>query len=432
MDSSSEQLEASLRVLFPRCAGLDVHKDTIVACRLARNINGKRVIEIRTFGTTTADILALAEWLEMAEVTHVAMESTGVYWRPIWNLLEGFFTLILVNPRDVKQVPGRKTDTNDAQWIAELLEHGLLRASFVPPAPQRALREMTRMRSTFVRQRAELVNRVQKILETANIKLSSVATDVLGVSGRAMIEAMVSGETDPKVLAAKAVGRLRNKSEALEKALHGKVEEHHRVILEQLLALIDALDKSIVALDEKIEAACGRIEQGGVPFKEAVVRLDTIPGVARVTAELLVSEIGTDMSRFPTAEHVCAWAGVAPGNNESAGKRRSGRTRNGNRALKIGLTLAAHSAARTKNTYLSALYRRIAARRGKKRAIMAVAHAILKMAYYMIVRGTDYHELGADYFDKLKPKNAAKRLITRLQNMGYTVSGGPEPMAIAA
>jgi transposase len=432
MDTIGELREASLRVINPRCAGLDVHKDTVVACRLARDIGGKRVIEIRTFGTTTADILALLEWLEMAEVTHVAMESTGVYWRPIWNLLEGNFELILVNPRDVKQVPGRKTDANDAQWIAELLEHGLLRASFVPPASQRALREMTRMRSTLVHQRAELVNRVQKILETANIKLGSVATDVLGVSGRAMIDAMVSGETDPKVLAAKAVGRLRKKSDALEKALEGKVEEHHRLILEQLLALIDGFDKSIDALDEKIDAACGKIEQAGIPFSRAVAHLDTIPGVGTDTAKVMVSEMGTDMSRFPTADHACAWTGVAPGNNESAGKRRSGRTRPGNRSLKTALVVAAHSAARTKNTYLSALYRRVAARRGKKRAIVAVAHAILKMAYHMIIRDTDYHELGADYFDKLKPKNTAKRLITRLTSLGYTVSRGPETMPVAA
>lgn len=431
MDTMGELREASLRVINPRCAGLDVHKDTVVACRLARNTGGKRVIEIRTFGTTTEDILALSQWLDMAEITHVAMESTGVYWRPIWNLLEGNFTLVLVNPRDIKQVPGRKTDTNDAQWIAELLEHGLLRASFVPPAPQRALREMTRMRSTLVRQRAELVNRVQKILETANIKLASVATDVLGVSGRAMLDAMVSGETDPKILAAKARGRLRNKYDALEKALNGKIEEHHRLILEQLLSLIDAMDKSIAMLDEKIMQRCQKVEQAGIPFHEAVARLDTIPGVGKDTAELIVAEIGTDMTRFPNAECLCAWAGVAPGNNESAGRKRSGKTRKGNRALRTGLVVAANAAKRTNNSYLQSLYRRIAARRGKKRAIMAVAHAILKMAYYMLVRSTQYHELGADYFDKIRPKNVAKRLIARLTSLGYTVSGGPETMAIA-
>lgn len=287
------------------------------------------------------------------------------------------------------------------------------------------------MRSTLVRQRAELVNRVQKILETANIKLASVATDVLGVSGRAMLDAMVSGEADPKVLAAKAKGRLRNKHDALEKALNGKIEEHHRLILEQLLTLIDSMDKSVAVLDEKIAQRCDGITQAGVPFHEAVSRLDTIPGVGQDTAELIVAEVGTDMSRFPTAEHLCAWAGVAPGNNESAGKRRSGKTRKGNRALRTGLVTAANSAQRANNTYLQSLYRRVAARRGKKRAIMAVAHAILKMAYYMLVRGTQYHEMGADYFDKLKPKNTAKRLIARLTSLGYTVSPGPETMAVA-
>ena len=412
-------------VIYPRCAGLDVHKQTVVACRVVRAVSGKRVSEVRTFGTMTGDILALAEWLEMAEVTHVAMESTGVYWKPIWNILESSFQLMLVNPQHFKQVPGRKTDVKDAQWLAELLEVGLLRPSFIPPKPQRALREMTRMRNTFIRQRAEMVNRVQKVLEDANIKLASVASDVLGVSGRAMIDKMISGETDPKVLADLAVRRLRNKQEELEKALLGRVEAHHRIILEQLIGLIDSMDKSIAALDKEIEERCA-------PFAAAVEKLDTITGVGPSTAQLILSEVGADMSPFPTDGRLCAWAGVAPGNNESAGKRLSGRTRKGNQSLRAGLVQAAHAAARSKDTYLAALYRRIAARRGKKRAIIAVAHAILKIVYHMLKDGTDYIELGHDYFDKLNPKRTANRLIKRLEEMGYSIAKNPEAMAVAA
>ena len=411
-------------VIYSRCAGLDVHKRTIVACRITLTAEGKRVIEIRTFGTMTPDILALAEWLAMAGVTHVAMESTGVFWKPIWNLLEADFYLMLVNPQHIKQVPGRKTDVKDAEWIATLMQHGLLRPSFVPPAPQRALREMTRTRSTLIRQRAELVNRVQKVLEDANIKLASVATDVLGVSGRAMIEAMISGETDPKVLADLAAGRLRNKREDLEKALLGHVAPHHRLILQQFLDLIDSLDKSVAAFDQEIETACA-------PFTEAVGRLDTITGVGPSTAQMILSEVGIDMSPFPSAEHLSAWAGVAPGNNESAGKRLSGRTRKGNQSLRTGLVQSAHAAARSKDTYMAALYRRIAARRGKKRAILAVAHAILKIVYHMLTRNTTYNELGGDYFDKLNPKRTASRLIKRLEDMGYNVTQKQDELAIA-
>jgi transposase len=412
-------------VIYPRCAGLDVHKQTVVACRLVRTTAGKRVCEVRTFGTMTADILMLSEWLEMAEVTHVAMESTGVYWKPIWNILEPNFKLMLVNPQHFKQVPGRKTDVKDSQWLAELLEIGLLRPSFIPPAPQRALREMTRIRSTFIRQRSEMVNRVQKVLEDANIKLSSVATDVLGVSGRAMITKMISGETDPKVLADLAAGRLRNKMETLEKALFGHVQDHHRIILQELMNQIDSMDKSVTILDEEIKARCAA-------FTETVEKLDAVTGVGTSTAQLIVSEVGTDVSAFPTDGHLCAWAGVAPGNNESAGKRLSGRTRKGNHSLRTGLVQAAHAAARSKDTYLSALYRRIAARRGKKRAIIAVAHAILKIIYHMLKHGTDYKELGHDYFDKLNPKRTANRLIRRLEEMGYSVVKAVEAQAVAA
>jgi transposase len=412
-------------VVFPACAGLDVHKKSIMACRIARTVNGARQIDIQSFGTTTSDILALGEWLGMANITKVALESTGVFWKPIWNILEGDFDMMLVNPQHIKQVPGRKTDVKDAEWIATLLEHGLLRPSFVPPAPQRALREMTRTRTTFIRQRASMVNRVQKVLEDANIKLASVATDVMGVSGRTMIERMISGENDPKVLANLAMGRMRSKREDLEKALLGHVQAHHQIILQQFLDLIDSLDKSIAALDTEIEARCAH-------FTEAVERLDTITGVGPSTAQMILSEVGIDMSKFATADHLCAWAGLAPGNNESAGKRLSGRTRKGNPMLRTGLVQSAQSAARSRNTYFAALYRRIAARRGKKRAIIAVAHAILKVVYHMLTRNTTYQDLGGDYFAKLNSNRNEERMIKQLMERGYTVAKNLEAAPIAA
>jgi len=408
-----------MEVINPRCAGLDVHKKSISACCISRSATGARIFERRTFGTMTTDILMLGEWLHSLDIPIVALESTGVYWKPIWNLLESDFDLMLVNPQHIKQVPGRKTDVKDAEWIATLLEHGLLRASFVPPAPHRAFRELTRTRSTLIRQRSELVNRVQKVLEDANIKLASVATDVMGVSGRAMIEAMVVGETDPKVLASLAVRGLRNKQEELEQALLGRVADHHRIIIKQFLSLIDALDSSIAELEKHIGEASSS-------FRDVVDRLDAIPGVGPVTAQMILSEIGTDMDAFPSDRHLCAWSGLAPGNNESAGKQLPGRPRKGNRSLRTGLIQAAHAAARSKGTYLSALYRRIAARRGNKKATVAVAHAILKAVYHMIVRQTAYHELGEDYYDKLSPRRTAPRLIRRLREMGYTVTKQPD------
>jgi transposase len=404
-----------MQVLYPRCAGLDVHKKTVVACRLTLDASGQKVAEIRTFSTMTRDLLTLSDWLQAGEVSHVAMESTGEYWKPVYNLLEGPFELLVVNAAHIKNVPGRKTDAKDAQWIAELLQHGLLKASFVPPPEQRDLRDMTRHRANFIRERATLVNRVQKLLEGANIKLAAVATDVMGVSGRAMLDGIANGQTDPTLLAQLARGRMREKIEDLERALCGRVKPHHRLILRQLLRQIDSLDASIEEMDQAIEAACA-------PFREAVVRLDTIPGVAQATAELILSEVGQDMSRFPTAGHLAAWAGVAPGNHESAGKRLSGRVRQGNQALRKGLVTAAHAAAKTKNTYLAAQYHRLAGRRGKKRAIMAVAHSILVIAYHLIVRKEEYKELGGNYFDQRKPEATADRLMTRLRKLGYEVS----------
>ncbi len=364
-----------MKILYERCAGLDVHKKTVVACVLV--FEGAREVrhETRTFGTMTADLLALSDWLTAWGCTHVAMESTGDYWKPVFNLLEGAFEVLLVNPQHVKAVPGRKTDVKDAEWLAELLQHGLLRASFIPPVAQRELRDLTRYRNTFIRERATLVNRVQKVLEDANIKLASVASDVMGVSGRAMLEALFVGQTDATLLADLAKGRLREKREALVKALEGRVKLHHRFVLTELLCQIDSLDETITRFDEQIR-------QVSVPFEEAVALLDTIPGVARRAAEMIVAEIGSDMSRFPSADDLASWAGVAPGNHESAGKRYSGKTRKGNQTLRTTLTQAAHSATRTK-TYLAAQYRRLATRRGKKRAIMAVAHSILVMAYHI-------------------------------------------------
>jgi len=398
-------------VIHTHCAGLDVHKKVVVAAIIVEG----RSKEIRSFGTMTSDLLVLSDWLMSCGVTHVAMESTGEYWKPIFNILENNFEVILVNAQHISKVPGRKTDVSDAEWIADLLRHGLLTASFIPPLGQRELRELTRFRSTFVKERATLVNRVQKVLESANIKLSSVASDVLGVSGRAMLEAIIAGTATPEQMAELSKGRLRNKRTELSQALEGRVKPHHRFVLAELLSQIDSLEETIARFDQEIEEYCR-------PFEEEVVLLDTIPGVARETAEIIVSEIGTDMSRFPTANHLASWAGVAPGNNESAGKKRSGKTRKGNKPLGVALNQAAHAASRTKNTYLSAQYHRLAGRRGKKRALVAVAHSILIIAYHMIKRHEQYCELGADYFDQRRPETTAKRLVCRLEHLGYQVS----------
>jgi transposase len=404
-----------MQVMYERCAGLDVHKKTVVACVLTPDGQGGWGQEIRTFGTMTVDLLALSDWLLACGCTHVAVESTGDYWKPVFNILEGMCEVILVNAQHVKAVPGRKTDVKDAAWLADLLQHGLLRASFIPPVAQRELRDLTRYRSTFIRERVTLINRVQKLLEDANIKLAAVASDIMGVSGRAILAALIAGHTDPHTLAELAKGRLRAKREPLAKALEGRVKPHHRFVLTELLCQIDSLDETIARFDEQIERIRG-------PFEAAVGLLDTIPGVARHTAEMIVAEIGTDMNRFPNAGHLASWAGAAPGNYESAGKRASGKARKGNRFLRTTLVQAAHAAVRTKGTYLSAQYRRLAARRGKKRAILAVAHSMLVMAYYMIQRQEPYREAGADFFDRLQPEDTARRLIKRLASLGYQVT----------
>jgi len=404
-----------MRTVYERAAGLDVHKKVIVACVRVPLADGSWHVEKQNFGTMTVDLLALSDWLSSHEISHVAMESTGEYWKPVFNILENNFEVIIVNAQHISKVPGRKTDQSDAEWIAELMQYGLLKASFIPPLGQRELRELTRYRSTFVRERANLSNRVQKVLESANIKLASVASDVLGVSGRAMLNALIAGKATPSEMAELAKGRMREKHEELNKALEGRVKPHHRFVLAELLRQIDHLDETIARFDEQIEEYCH-------PFEQAVTQLDTIPGVARQTAEVIVSEIGIDMRRFPTADHLAAWAGVAPGNNESAGKRRSGKTRPGNKALRAALNQAAHGAAHTKNTYLSAQYRRLAARRGKKKAIVAVMHSILVISYHLIQRNEPYRELGGDYFDKQKPEATAKRLVKRLEQLGFHVS----------
>jgi transposase len=418
--------ESGMDIVYTHCAGLDVHKKTVVAAIIVPGATSVQHKEQRTFGTMTTDLLALSDWLTTHQVTQVAMESTGEYWKPVFNILEDGFEVILVNAQHISKVPGRKTDVTDAEWIADLLRHGLLSASFIPPVGQRELRALTRERSNLVRERTTLVNRVQKTLEGANIKLASVASDVMGVSGRAMLEAIIDGQATPDQMAELAKGRLRDKRDQLSKALEGRVKVHHRFILAELLCLIDGVEESIERFNEQIRAYCE-------PYAEAITLLDTIPGVGRETAEIIVSEIGTDMTRFPDADHLASWAGVAPGNNESAGKRRSGKTRKGNKALGVALNHAAHGAARTKDTYLSTQYHRLAGRRGKKRAIMAVEHSILVMAYHMIQRQEPYREMGGDYFDKRRPQATAKRLVKRLEQLGYQVSlqASPAPELVA-
>lgn len=402
-----------MEVVYPRCAGLDVHKKTVVACAITPDAQGGWRKEIQTFSTMTVELLKLSDWLLSRNCTQVAMESTGEYWKPVFNILEASFEVMLVNAQHIKAVPGRKTDVKDAQWIAELLQHGLLRPSFIPPLAQRDLRDLTRHRTNFIRERVNLVNRIQKVLEAANIKLASVASDVMGVSGRAMLNAIVAGQTNPVLMADLAKGRLSNKRDQLVQALEGRVRPHQRFILAELLCQLDSIDETIIRFNQEIQKYCN-------PFESVVELLDTIPGVGRQTAEMIVAEIGVDMSRFPSAAHLAAWAGLAPGNHESAGKQLSGKTRKGNRILRSGLMQSAHVASRSR-TYLAAQYRRLAARRGKKRATMAVAHSILVIAYHVIQRQEPYRELGANYFDSSRPEATTKRLVKRLENLGYQV-----------
>ena len=411
-----------MQILHSCCCGLDVHKKQIVACLMFTDSAGKRQKEIRTFGTMTADILSFSDWLASAGCTHLAMESTGVYWKPIYNLLEGLFEILVVNAQHIKALPGRKTDVRDAEWIADLLQHGLLRASFIPSSNQRELRDLTRHRSTLVSERARIVNRLQKVLEDTNIKLASVASDITGVSARKMLQALLDGERDVTVLAELAKGRMRSKQALLEQALCGRMREHHAFMIAEHLGHIDYLDESISRFTTEINRRL--IEE----VKE-IELLDTIPGVSARTAEILLAEIGTDMARFPSAKHLSSWAGMCPGNNESAGKRKTGKTRKGSKWLRQVLTEAAHGAAATKNTYLGALYRRLAPRRGTRKALVAVGHAILVIVYHVLKRGEPYQDLGANYFDERDQLNVRRRLVRRLEQLGYQVNLAEMPAA---
>ena len=411
-----------MEVVNPRCAGLDVHKETVVACVAIRE-GGQLRQEVRTFGTMTSELLVLHDWLLAHRVTHVAMESTGVYWRPIYNLLEDSFTVLLVNAAHIKNVPGRKTDVKDSEWIADLLAHGLLKGSFVPPQDLRDLRDLTRYRKSLTDERVRDVNRLQKFLETANIKLSSVASDVMGVSGRAMIEALISGNTDPEALADLAKGKLRKKLSLLREALNGRFRPHHQFMLAEILAHLDYLDEAIERLSKEVETRIA-------PFALDIELLKTIPGVNQKVAEAIVAEIGTDMSRFPSERHLASWAGLCPGNNESAGTRKSGKTRKGDRWLKRHLIEASLAASRQTETYLAALYHRTARRRGKNKAAVATAHAIIVIAYHVLAEKLPCREFGADYFDRLNEAYIKHNLIKRLEAFGYTAI--PQPLAEAA
>src|SRR5690242_20550829 len=407
-----------MEVLYPRCAGLDVHKATVVAAvRLAAD--GKVVREVRTFATTTAGLLELAAWLAENGCTHVAMEATGVYWRPVWHILaEGGFDPVLANPAQVKNVPGRKTDVGDATWLAELLAHGLIRASFVPDGPTGELRSLLRTRKQLVRERTSHVLRLQKTLEDANVKLDGVLTDLLGKSGRAMLEAMAAGETDPGKLAALAHPRLAATPERLREALRGRVTAHHRFLLRLHLDQVDALDAAIGRIDREVEERLA-------PFRAAVELLASIPGVGPLAARVIAAEIGLDMGRFPTAGHLVSWAGLCPGNDESAGKRRSARLRKGAPWLKTTLVQCAWAASRKKASYLQAQYHRLRGRRGARKAVCAVAASILTAAYHMLKEGTAYRDLGRDHFDRRAKEVQARRLVRRLADLGYTVELAP-------
>ena len=407
-----------MEVKYRRCCGLDVHKDTVVAC--ARIVSdGEVVSEVRTFQTTTVSLIALSEWLAENGCTHVAMEATGVYWKPVWHILAGGdFQLVLANASHVKNVPGRKTDVNDATWLADLLAHGLIRASFVPDTQTQELRNLLRTRKQLVREKASHILRVQKTLEDANIKLDSVITDVMGMSGRAMIEALIGGESDPAKLARLANYRLKTSQEKLREALRGRVTNHHRFLLHLHLNQIDGLDASIASIDMQVEA-------GIAPFRVAVELVTSVPGVGVLGAQVIVSEIGTDMSRFPSDGHLISWAGICPRNDESAGKRRSNRLRKDAPWLKTTLVQCAWAAVRKKDSYLQAQFHRIKSRRGPKKAIMAVAASILTAIYHMLKDGTLYQDLGANHFQSRSKGQQTKRLVKRLADLGYDVALTP-------
>jgi transposase len=439
-----------MEILYTRCAGLDVHKKTIRVCLQIREANGQPQKEFRTYKTTTEEILALADWLTGQDCTHVAMEGTGVYWKPIYNLLEGNFELLVVNAQHIKAVPGRKTDTKDAEWIADLLQHGLLKASFIPSAPQRELRELTRYRVRLTEERAREINRIQKTLEDTNLKLGDVVSDILGKASRMILHAIADGETDPTHLAAFAIGRVRADPQQLRAALTGHVDDHHRFLLREHLTQIEHLEGAIERVTREIarrltppasptDGEAEPLQAEGIPeggnassspkttvsWAKAVELLCSIPGINERSAYGILAEIGIRMQQFPTSAHLASWAGVCPGNHESAGKRLSGKTRQGNPWLRRLLVQAAHAASHQKNCYLAAQYRRIAARRGAKRAVMAVAHSILVIIYHLLSEGSSYKEQGEAFFEQRDRQAAERRLVNQLTRLGYQVELQP-------
>lgn len=401
-------------VLYQRCAGMDVHKETVMACVLTPGAATEPRKEIRQFGTTTGELRQLGAWLRECGVTHAAMESTGVYWKPVFNILESCCELILVNARHVKQVPGRKTDKADCAWLANLLRHGLLSASFVPETEIRELRDLCRMRTTLVRDGVQAGNRLRKVLEDANIKLDSVATNTLGLSGRLMIQALIDGEQDPVVLANLARGRLRNKNAELLTALEGQVKPHHRFLLQQWMDLLAALEQHIEEVEKEIERRMPS-------FEWAAQLLQTTPGVDRVAACTLLGEIGADMSRFRSARHLASWAGLCPGNNQSAGQNRSGKSHRGNRWIKGLMTQIAWAAQRTKDSYPAALYRRLTPHRGKKRALVALANSLIQAFWHMLTHRQPYKDLGANYHAQAEAKRRQRQLVRGLEKLGFQV-----------
>jgi transposase len=403
--------------IYGSVAGLDVHKKTIAACIRRANKQGKATEEVRTFGTMTRDLLALSDWLRAAQVTHVAMEATGVLWKPVFNILEGSFELLLVNPRHVKKVPGRKTDVTDSQWIAQLLACGLLTGSFVPPKGQRELRDLTRHRAQLISESTRVANRIHKVLEDANIKLGSVASDILGLSGRLMLQALIEGQQSPDQMAELAKRRLKRKIPQLKLALQGHVTDHHRFMLQSLLEHLHHLEQQISQFSERVEELLRPLLT-----MEQKTNLDEIPGINCRTIENIVAEIGSNMDQFPSAKHLASWGGICPGNEESAGKRKRTRMKSGNAWLRRALAEAAWAAAHSKETYLGAQYRRLSARRGKKRALMAVAHTILTIIYHMLKDNRPYRDLGPDYFDKQNGRHLERYLVKRLEGLGYDVA----------
>ncbi len=412
---SITERQKGMQVLYERCCGLDVHKKTVVACVLLLLANGTVSKQVRTFATTTVGLLALADWLESQQVTHVAIESTGVYWRPVFNILEAVCTVILVNAQHIKAVPGHKTDVRDSEWLADLLRHGLLKASFIPPQPIRDLRDLVRYRKTLVYERSQEVNRLHKLLETANIKLSSVVSDIMGKSGRDMLACLLQGVSDAEALAELARGSLRGKLPALREALTGQVDAHHRLLLGHLLAHIEFLEQTLHTLTVQIEPYLS-------PYESSIELLETIPGVKRLTAATIVGEIGTDMTRFPTASHLASWAGVCPGNRQSGGKRLKGKTTKGNPRLRAALAEVVWAISRMNDNYLTAQYHHLVRRIGKSKAIVAVSHSLIGIIYYMLRDQQAYRDLGPTYFETRDQERERNRAVRHLETLGYRVT----------